>query len=108
MSDIFVMVRNQNNIAMTSVDGIAFITLLNRDGRILAEETVALMEADAGFDDLAAGQYTVIVRHERVEPRSAMWDVTIGNQDEVIILTFVYLEPERVLLRVLATVEERL
>jgi hypothetical protein len=108
MSDIFVMVRNQNNIAMTSVDGIAFITLLNRDGRILAEETVALMEADAGFDDLAAGQYTVIVRHELVEPRSAMWDVTIGNQDEVIILTFVYLEPERVLLRVLATVEERL
>ncbi|MFS8117738.1 MAG: hypothetical protein ACMG55_04500, partial [Microcoleus sp.] len=102
------IVRNQNNIAMTSVDGIAFITLLNRDGRILAEETVALMEADAGFDDLAAGQYTVIVRHELVEPRSAMWDVTIGNQDEVIILTFVYLEPERVLLRVLATVEERL
>ena len=108
MSDIFVMVRNQNNIAMTSVDGIAFITLLNRDGRILAEETVALMEADAGFDDLAAGQYTVIVRHELVEPRSAMWDVTIGNQDQVIILTFVYLEPERVLLRVLTTVEERL
>ena len=108
MSDIFVMVRNQNNIAMTSVDGIAFITLLNRDGRILAEETVALMEADAGFDDLAAGQYTVIVRLELVEPRSATWDVTIGNQDEVIILTFVYLEPERVLLRVLTTVEERL
>ena len=108
MSDIFVMVRNQNNIAMTSVDGIAFITLLNRDGRILAEETVALMEADAGFDDLAAGQYTVIVRHELVEPRSAMWDVTIGNEDQVIILTFVYLEPERVLLRVLTTVEERL
>ena len=108
MSDIFVMVRNQSNVAMTSVDGIAFITLLSRDGRILAEETVALMEADAGFDDLAAGQYTVIVRHELVEPRSAMWDVTIGNQDEVIILTFVYLEPERVLLRVLTTVEERL
>lgn len=108
MSDIFVMVRNQNNTAMTSVDGIAFITLLNRDGRLLAEETVALMEADAGFDDLAAGQYTVIVRHERVEPRSAMWDVTIGNKDEVIILTFVYLEPERVLLCIIATVEERL
>lgn len=108
MSDIFVMVRNQNNIAMTSVDGIAFITLLNRDGRVLAEETVALMEADAGFDDLAAGQYTVIVRHELVEPRSAMWDVMIGNEDEVIILTFVYLEPERVLLCIIATVEERL
>jgi len=108
MSDIFVMVRNQNNIAMTSVDGIAFITLLTRDGRVLAEERVALMEADAGFDDLAAGQYTVMVRHERVEPQSATWDVTIGTEDRVIILIFVYLEPERVLLRILATVEERL
>ncbi|MGB3267710.1 MAG: hypothetical protein WBA89_27590 [Microcoleus sp.] len=108
MSDIFVMVRNQNNVAMTSVDGIAFITLLNRDGRVLAEETVALMEADAGFDDLAPGQYTVTVRHEQVEPQSAKWDVTIGKKDRVIILTFVYLEPERVLLRILATVEERL
>ncbi|MBE9119835.1 hypothetical protein IQ269_03195 [Tychonema sp. LEGE 07199] len=108
MSDIFVMVRNQNNVAMTSVDGIAFITLLNRDGRVLAEETVALMEADAGFDDLAPGQYTVIVRHEQVEPQSAKWDVTIGKKDRVIILTFVYLEPERVLLRILATVEDRL
>ena len=108
MSDIFVMIRNQNNVAMTSVDGIAFITLLTQEGRVVAEETVALMEADAGFDDLAAGQYTVIVRHEGVEPRSATWDVTIGNEDQVIILTFVYLEPERVLLRILATVEERL
>lgn len=93
---------------MTSVDGIAFVTLLTQDGRLLAEETVALMEADAGFDDLSAGQYTVIVTHEWVEPRSATWDVTIGNKDQVIILTFVYLEPERVLLRILATVEERL
>ena len=108
MSDIFVMIRNQNNVAMTSVDGIAFITLLTQEGRVVAEETVALMEADAGFDDLAAGQYTVIVRHEGVEPRSATWDVTIGNEDQVIILTFVYLEPERVLLCILATVEERL
>lgn len=108
MSDIFVMVRNQNNYAMTSVDGVAFITLLTRDGLVLAEEKVDLIEADAGFDDLVPGQYTVVVKHDRVEPRSASWDITIGNQDRVIVLTFVYLEPERVLLRVLATVEERL
>jgi len=109
MSDIFVTIRNQDGRAMTSVDGIAFITLLAQDGnKVLAEETVDLFEADAGFDDLPAGHYTVIVTHGRVEPRSATYDVTISIEDQVIILKFVYLEPERVLLRIESSVEERL
>ena len=45
MSDIFVMIRNQNNVAMTSVDGIAFITLLTRDGRVAAS-TLARLEVE--------------------------------------------------------------
>lgn len=108
MSDIFVMVRNQNNIAMTSVDGIAFITLLTQEGRVLAEETVDLFEADVNFDDLPLGKYTVVVRHEGIEPRSANCDVTITDEDKVIMLTFVYLELERVLLRIQTSTEERL
>lgn len=108
MSDIFVMVRNQNNIAMTSVDGIAFVTLLTQEGRVLAEEKVDLFEADVNFDDLPLGKYTVVVRHEQVEPRSASCDVTITNEDKVIMLTFVYLELERVLLRIQTSTEERL
>jgi hypothetical protein len=110
MSDIFVMVRNQNNIAMTSVDGIAFVTLLTQDGRVLAEETVDLFEADVNFDDLKQGKYIVAVRHERVEPRSATCSVTItdDNEDKVIMLTFVYLELEQVLLRIQTSTEERL
>lgn len=108
MSDIFVMVRNQNNIAMTSVDGIAFITLLTQEGRVLAEETVDLFEADVNFDDLPLGKYTVVIQHEGIEPRSANCDVTITNEDKVIMLTFVYLELERVLLRIQTSTEERL
>ncbi|MGL5065708.1 MAG: hypothetical protein ACRC62_37540 [Microcoleus sp.] len=108
MSDIFVMVRNQNNNAMTSVDGIAFVTLLSQEGRILAKETVDLFEADVNFDDLPLGQYSVAVRHERVEPPSATCDVTITKEDKVIMLTFVYLELERVLLSIQTSTEERL
>ncbi|MEG5048764.1 hypothetical protein [Microcoleus sp. B4-C1] len=59
MSDIFVMIRNQSNVAMTSVDGIAFVTLLTQEGRVLAEETVDLFEADVNFDNLKQGKYTV-------------------------------------------------
>ncbi|WP_293126491.1 hypothetical protein [Microcoleus sp. bin38.metabat.b11b12b14.051] len=108
MSDIFVMVRNQSNVAMTSVDGIAFVTLLTQEGRLLAEEIVDLFEADVNFDELKQGKYTVVVSHEAVEPRSAICNVTITDEDRVIMVTFVYLELERVLLRIQTSTEERL
>jgi hypothetical protein len=97
MSDIFVMIRNQSNVAMTSIDGIAFVTLLTQEGRVLSEETVDLFEADVNFDNLKKGKYTVVVRHEGVEPRSATCSVT-----------FVYQELERVLLGIQTSTEERL
>ena len=51
MSDIFVMIRNQSKVAMTSIDGIDFVTLLTQEGRVLSEETVDLFEADVNFDN---------------------------------------------------------
>lgn len=75
MSDIFIMIRNQDNSALTSIDGIAFITLLRQDGQVLAEELVDLIYADAGFDDLPTGEYTVIVKHEQVQPTEAIYDL---------------------------------
>lgn len=108
MSDIFVMLRNQDNIALTSIDGIAFVTLLQQDGRIIAQEIVELIYADAGFDDLPLGTYTVIVEHERTEPRQVTCEVSIATEDEVIFLTFMYLEPERVFLKTLVSIQKRL
>jgi hypothetical protein len=108
MSDIFVMIRNQSKVAMTSIDGIAFVTLLTQQGRVLTEETVDLFEADVNFDNLKQGKYTVVVRHEGVEPRSATCNVTITDEYQVIMLTFVYLELERVLLGIQTSTEERL
>ena len=108
MSDIFATIRNQSKVAMTSIDGIAFVTLLTQEGRLLAEETVELFEADVNFDNLKQGKYTVVVRHEGVEPRSATCSVTITDEYQVIMLTFVYLELERVLLGIQTSTEERL
>ena len=108
MSDIFVMIRNQDNLVLTSIEGVAFVALLQQNGQVLAEEVVDLIYADAGFDDLPWGQYTVVVQHQRVEPQQTPYDVTISADDDVILLTFVYLEPERVLLRIQASVEKRL
>ena len=93
---------------MTSVDGVAFATSLTQEGRVLAEETVDLFEADVDFDNLKQGKYTVVVGHEGVEPRSATCSVTITDEYQVIMLTFVYLELERVLLGIQTSIEERL
>ncbi|MFS8804725.1 hypothetical protein NW813_07635 [Synechococcus sp. R55.6] len=108
MSDIFVMIRNQANNALTSIDGIPFLSFLERQGQLIAEETIELIYADAGFDDLPVGEYTVGVRHERVEPPKATCPVSIASEDEVVLVTFVYLEPERVLLTIHVSVEKRL
>ncbi|HEY9629683.1 MAG TPA: hypothetical protein V6C84_20455 [Coleofasciculaceae cyanobacterium] len=108
MSDIFVMLRNQDNIALTSIDGIAFVTLLKQDEQVVAEEIVELIYADAGFDDLPLGKYTVAVQHKSVEPSEVKYEVTIAAEDQVVFLTFMYLELERVFLKVKASTEMRL
>jgi hypothetical protein len=92
MSDIFVLIRDQDNVALTSIGGIPFVAQLRQGMKTLAEETVDLIYADAGFDDLPFGDYTVVVQHERVEPQEATYDVVINTHDEIILLTFIYLE----------------
>lgn len=108
MSDIFVLVRDQDNVALTSIGGIPFVAQLHQNGELLAEEIVDLIYADAGFDDLPTGNYTVVLQHDHVEPSNATCDVAITQSDEVILLTFVYLEPERMLLNIQAASEKRL
>jgi hypothetical protein len=108
MSDIFVLIRDQDNVALTSIGGIPFVALLRQNGQILAKETVDLIYADAGFDDLPLGKYTVVVHHERVDPEEAAYDVVINTHDEVILLTFIYLEPEQILLHIQVAREKRL
>ncbi|GAB4215732.1 MAG: hypothetical protein OHK0012_16500 [Synechococcales cyanobacterium] len=108
MSDIFVMIRSHENNVLTSIGGEAFVTLLHQRDQILATEPVDITHADAGFDDIPVGEYTVVVKHNGVEPAVASYPVTIRDNNEVVLLTFVYLEPERVLLRVHAVTEKRL
>jgi hypothetical protein len=108
MADIFVMIRSQENNVLTSIGGEAFVTVLEQGSLVLATETVDLTHADAGFDDIPVGEYTVVVKHNGVEPTAAAYPVTVLSEDEVVLLTFTYLEPERVLLRVKAVREKRL
>lgn len=100
MSDIFITIRNQNDNAMTSVDGMAFVAILKQDGSIVDRKLVGLRFADAQFPNMPPGQYTAIAFHESVNPPSASQEVTL-LASELLDVRFQYLEPERQLLRVI-------
>ena len=99
MSDIFISIRNQDDRAMTSVGGVAFLAILRQDGTAIARQTVSLRYAMAQFANLPPGNYTAIAFHESVNPQEASQEVTLVA-DELLQVTFTYLEPERQLLRV--------
>ena len=108
MPDIFVMVRNQSNNALSSVGGVAFVTLLQQSDRLIDRQPVDWYYADASFDDLPLGEYAVIVAHDRVEPPIIKQIVRLVAPDDIVLLTFIYLEPERVFLRLETSIEKRL
>ena len=99
MSDIFITIRNQNENAMTSVDGVIFVAILKQDGTVVGQKSVNLRYADAQFANLEPGQYTAIAFHQSVNPPEASSFVTL-LEDELLEVRFIYLEPERQLLRV--------
>jgi hypothetical protein len=78
MSDLFASIRNQDEYAMTSVEGVAFVAILQQDGTILKQTAVDLFFANAQFENIPPGNYTVVAFHQSVNP----------------------LEPERQLLRI--------
>ncbi|MCT7975848.1 hypothetical protein [Laspinema olomoucense] len=99
MSDIFISIRNQNGYAMTSVEGVAFIALVRQDNIVLDRQTVSLRYAMAQFGNVPPGKYIAVAFHESVNPPEATQEVTLA-EDELLQVTFTYLEPERQLLRV--------
>ena len=68
MSDIFVSIRNQDEYAMTSVAGVAFVAILQQDGITLRQTPVDLFFANAQFENIPPGNYTVVAFHQSVNP----------------------------------------
>jgi hypothetical protein len=100
MAQIQIAIRNQDEKSLTSIEGTAFVTLLSKNGQVIASKSVTLRFADADFPDLSPGDYRCLVRHPLVEPQEVTWDVTIQTEPELLQVLFIYSELERVLLRV--------
>lgn len=84
MSDIYVIIRNEADRAMTSVEGIPVITEARRQDRLIYDEqAVGLRFADAHFYNLPLDTYTVIARHSLLNPTEAMQEVVLGARELV-------------------------
>lgn len=84
---------------MSSIDGELIVILVTKDSRFQAQQPVTVRQATAFFQELTAGDYTIIARHPKLMPTEARYDVGLGMQ-AAFGIRFIYNEPERRLLRI--------
>ena len=99
MAEIYVSIWNQDEVAMSSVDGELIVVLVTKDGRFQAQQAVTIRQATAFFYNLQAGDYTIIARHSSLMPTEARYDVGLGVE-AAFGIRFVYNEAQRRLLRI--------
>jgi hypothetical protein len=99
LSDIIAVIRNQQGVGMSSVDGELVVILLTSQGIPLAQQPVMLRSAVAIFADLPAGFYTVLARHASLKPTEARQDIALRSQ-QMIGVKFIYAEADRQLIRI--------
>jgi hypothetical protein len=98
--DLYVVIRNQDNVAMSSIEGELLTILLLQDGVLLHTQLVDLFLAEVLFFNLPVGRYQVVAVHPSVNPAQVQQTVQIVPQTAVMGVRFIYSEPERQLLRV--------
>ncbi|MCY7274546.1 MAG: hypothetical protein LH702_12630 [Phormidesmis sp. CAN_BIN44] len=97
--DLYVVARNQDDVAMSSVEGELLTIALLQDEILLHTQPADLFLAEVLFFNLPVGRYQVMAVHEAVNPAQAQQTVQINSQTVVIGVRFIYSEPERQLLR---------
>jgi hypothetical protein len=99
VSDIYVVIRNQADVAMPSIEGEFLVVMLTTEGIVYRQTAISLRVAAAFFLNIPRGEYSILVRHPVLNPTEARCDVNLPEQ-AVFGVRFVYDEPSRQLLRV--------
>lgn len=100
MPDLYVVIRNQDDVAMSSIEGELLTIGLLQDGFLLHTQPVDLFLAEVLLFNLPAGRYQVVAAHPLLNPAQAQQTVQITPQTAVMGVRFIYSEPEQQLLRV--------
>lgn len=99
MSDIYVTIRNEVGVAMTSIEGEAVRVFIRREGLIYDEQPVSLRFAYAYFHNFPLGSCTIVANHPLLSPIESEQEVEL-LAGEALRIKYVYLEAERQLLRI--------
>jgi hypothetical protein len=105
MADIYAVIRNQNGVAMASINGELIIVLITCEGQFLAQRPVTVQTAVAVFRNISAGNYSIIVRHPDLMPTESRYDLELSDKT-LFGIRFNYNEPERQLLTIETEVNE--
>jgi hypothetical protein len=97
VSDIYVVIRNQLETAMSSVDGEFLVVMLTVEGIVYRQTNASLRVAAALFQNIAAGSYSILIRHRSLIPTEARCDLVLPEQ-AIFGVRFIYDEPNRRLL----------
>lgn len=100
MPDLYIFIRNQANVAMSSIEGERFTVLVLQNQLPLLAQPVDVFLAEALFFNLPPGIYEILVVHSQVNPPQTQQRIQLDAQTAVMGLRFIYSEPERQLLRV--------
>jgi len=77
LSDIIAVIRNEQGVGMSSIDGELVIILLTSQGAVIDQQPVMLRSAIAIFTELIPSRYTVLARHSSLTPTQARQDVLL-------------------------------
>ncbi|MGA7934465.1 MAG: hypothetical protein WCA35_13035 [Kovacikia sp.] len=66
--ELYVVIRNQDDVAMSSIEGELLTILLLQDGVLLHTQPVDLFLAEVLFFNLPVGRYQVVAIHPSVNP----------------------------------------
>jgi len=98
MADIYVVIRNQNNVAMASINGEIIVVLVAVNYQILAQSRVSL-SAIAVFLNVPEGSYSIISRHPDLTPTEARYDTDI-TETTILGVRFIYNEITKQLINI--------
>jgi hypothetical protein len=94
MAEIYISIRNQNQVAMSSINGQLIVVLISRDQVFQVQQPVMLRTATAIFRDLVAGNYSILVRHPDLTPTEVRYDTQL-TANTIFGIRFFYNEPDR-------------
>lgn len=97
MAAIYVAVHNQSDVAMSSINGELILVLIARDGLFEAQQPVDFRTATATFQDVPAGNYTIVARHPDLTPTETRYDVGVA-ENAILGVRYTYNETQRRLL----------